>query len=57
MFAAESALRGGMNFNGTTLVAEYKAKRSRSDSMGSNHSGVIAKTDFVVAAPQEGETL
>jgi len=33
---AESALRGGLNFNNTTLTAEYRTKKQRTDSVGSN---------------------
>ena len=38
MYGAESALRGGMLFNNSALTAEYKAKKARTESMGSNPS-------------------
>ena len=38
MYGAEAALRGGMNFNNTTLTAEYRAKKIRTESVGSNPS-------------------
>lgn len=36
MYGAEAALRGGLNYNNTVLSAEYKPKKPRADSVGSN---------------------